>query len=117
MPGIGASFAALAGARTTVDAPESTGSTLRTVTGSIGFSFFGSTRSRMPKSAANFASGGLSSVRTVSGNARAFASVRPASSFSPSGSSIRKRCFSGSGGPNVTDVTPLPSSSFGTFAA
>ena len=75
--------------RTTADAPASTGSTLRTVTGSIGFSFFGSTRSRMPKSAANLASGGFSSVRTASGNERAFASGRPASSRSPSGSSMR----------------------------
>ncbi len=121
LPGIGASFdvAPFAGAsdagRTTADAPASMGSTLRTVTGSIGFSFFGSTRSRMPKSAANFASGGFSSVRTASGNERALASVRPASSFRPSGSSMRKRCFSGSPGPNVTDVTPLPSASFATL--
>ena len=46
-----------------------------------GFSSSGSTRSRMPKSAANFASGGFSSVRTRSGNERALASARPASSL------------------------------------
>ena len=119
-PGIGASFAAGdfagAGGRTVATSPGSTGSTLRTVTGRSGVSPPGSTRSRMPKSAANFASGGFSSVRTRSGNDRALASGRPASSFNPSGSSIRNCCFSGSPGPNVTPVRSPVSVDFGSCA-
>ena len=87
-PGTGARSPAGA-VRTTLAAPGIDASTLRTVTGSIGFAPSGSVRSRMPKSEANFASGGASSVRTASGNERAFASVRPASSASPPGSSMR----------------------------
>ena len=114
-PGIGASAAAAA-ARTTLTWPGSTGSTLRTVTGSIGFSLSGNTRSRMPKSAANLASGGFSSVRTLSGNERALASTRPASSRSPSGTSIRNCWRSGNPGPNVTVSMPSSSPDFETFA-
>ncbi len=80
----GSAFPRAAVARTTLTWPGSTGSTLRTVTGSNGFSLSGSTRSRIPKSAANLASGGFSSVRTLSGKERALASARPASSRSPS---------------------------------
>jgi len=113
-PGIGASFAA-DGARTAATCPGSTGSTLRTVTGKSGTSAPGSTRSRMPKSAANLASGGFSSVRTASGKLRALASVRPASSLSPSGNVIRNCARSGSPGPNDTDSMPSPAS-FGSCA-
>ena len=44
----------------------------------------------MPKRAANFASGGAGSVRTVSGKRFAFDSGRPLSSMNPAGSVMRK---------------------------
>ncbi len=85
--------------------PAIVGSTLRTVTGSSGGAPPGSRLSRMPKSAANLASGGNSSVATFSGKADALASARPASSFNPAGSSIRNAVFSGRPGPKLTPST------------
>ncbi len=95
--------------------PKSVASTLRSVTGRSGVDLSGSTRSRMPKSAANLASGGFSSVRTLSGNDDVLESVRPASSFNGAGSTMRKDSFSGRPGPNVTLVI-ASSSSFASFA-
>ena len=90
--------------------PPTTGSTLRSVTGRSGIALPGSTRSRMPKSAGNFASGGFSSVRTVSGNDDALLNGRPASSLRPAGNSSRNFCRSGNPGPKVTR-SAMPASS------
>ena len=59
----------------------------------------------MPKSAANFTSGGAASIFTASGNRRALASGRPLSSATPSGSSTRPALSASSGAANFTSVT------------
>jgi hypothetical protein len=86
------------------------------VTGSRGAAPPGSRDSRMPKFAGNFASGGSSSVATLSGNAVALASVRPASSVSPAGISSRNAVYSGNPGPNVTVSTASLAPPFGSLA-
>ena len=79
---------------------SSSGSRLRTVTGRTG-----SAASRIPKSPENLARGGYSSVATESGNSAALASVRPASSRMPSGSSTRNWDSGGNGPWKDRDVT------------
>src|SRR3984893_3030828 len=64
-------------------APRSCASRLRTVTGSTG-----SASSMIPKRAENFASGGNSSVLTISGNREALGGGRRMSSVRPAGISI-----------------------------
>ena len=78
--------------------PPSDFSTLRKVIGNAGSAF----SSTMPKRAANLASGGALSVLTVSGKRFALVSVRPASSFTPSGSASWNVVRSGNGAGNVT---------------
>ncbi len=116
----GASFGAPEAAALVPTVPAIVASTLRTVTGSSGTAPPGSTASRMPKSAGNLASGGSSSVATLSGNDEALASGRPASSLRPAGSSSRNAVRGGRPGPKLTRSMPSPSplpASFGSFAA
>jgi hypothetical protein len=97
-------------------APAIFGSRLRTVTGSSGFAPPGSLLSRMPKSPGNLASGGSSSVCTLSGKLAALVSTRPASSLRLAGISSRNAIFSGRPGPNVTASIASTSCPFGSFA-
>src|SRR5581483_6206901 len=101
-PSDAGAFAPAACAPTSSTCVRTAGSRPRIVTGSAGSAF----ASRMPKRAANFASGGTAS--TWSGSVRsssAFASGRPASSWRSAGTSTRSAVAGGKGGAKVTRVT------------